>query len=68
MRQGRRITVERASFSHGFVLVSPPFPEVGDSVTWEGQEWTVTASRPTRIVMVLPEPSKQSEQGESDVH
>lgn len=54
MQQGRRITVERGGFSHGFVLVWPPFPEKGDLVNWEGQEWTVTSSLPTAIVMSCP--------------
>lgn len=58
MQQGRRITIKCGDESRTFVLVYQPFPEVGDSVTWGGQAWTVKTSVATEVVMVIPRSQK----------
>jgi hypothetical protein len=58
MTTGRRIKVTSGYAIAGFLLAAPPFPEIGDTVQFEGREWICTSSEPEEILIHIPLPGK----------
>ena len=63
MAQGKRITLTQTRISdhrtieernRKFVLVLPPFPEIGDTINHGGEEWQVTKVEDTEILARIP--------------
>jgi hypothetical protein len=58
MTQGRRIKVISGDQTAGFLLPNEPFPEMGDTVQFEGMDWICTSSEPEEILIHVPLPGK----------
>jgi hypothetical protein len=63
MAQGKRITLTQTRISdhrtieernRKFVLVIPPFPEIGDTIILDGEKWPVTKVEDTEILFSIP--------------
>lgn len=54
MTEGRRIKVISGDQTAGFVLPNEPFPEIGDTVQFQGRDWICTSSEPEQILIHRP--------------
>ena len=54
MTIGIRITLTLRNRQKRFVLLSPPFPEIGDQINMCGEKWTVSTLEPTEILARIP--------------
>ena len=59
----KRITIKLGKLSRSFVVVRPPYPEVGDAITFKGQgaEWTVTKVKETTAILSIRFPKATAE-------
>jgi hypothetical protein len=58
MTIGRRIKVISGDATAGFLLASPPFPEIGETVQFENRKWICTSTEPEQIILQAPIPGK----------
>lgn len=56
-RDARRIKMISGDQIAAFVLVSPPFPEIGDTVEMWNRPWIVTSVEPETIIAIFPRPT-----------
>lgn len=51
-----RITLQRGRRKRRFVLLDPPYPENGDTVQWDGSDWSIVKIESTQLLLRLPNP------------
>lgn len=57
--KGKRITLLCAGKpKRKFVLIAPPFPEIGDPVTYKGVRYVVLAIEDTEVLALLKKEAK----------
>jgi hypothetical protein len=58
-RPARRITLRHEKAIRKFLLVEPPYPDVGDQVNIDGVAWTVSKMEDADLLLGIPMGGKQ---------